>query len=56
MLAHPSRFAIIPEDVKMRVDAYGKGLLTLWAPQQLVLNHPARPCADCITFTEEYDP
>ena len=31
----------MPDQVKEKVAAYGKGLLSPWTPQQLILDHPA---------------
>ena len=42
ILSHASPFAAIPDDVKEKVKAYGKGFLASWTPQQLVLDHPVR--------------
>lgn len=40
ILGHASFMATIPDEVKEKVKAYGKGLLSAWAPQQLILDHP----------------
>ena len=32
--------AMITEENKEKVAAYGKGLLSPWTPQQLILDHP----------------
>ena len=41
ILSHASPFAVIPDEVKEKVKVYGKGLLSSWSPQQLILDHPA---------------
>ena len=44
ILSHASPFAgQIPEEIKEKVKAYGKGILSPWTPQQLILDHPVRP-------------
>ncbi|KAI0371040.1 UDP-Glycosyltransferase/glycogen phosphorylase [Pilatotrama ljubarskyi] len=40
LLSHASPKAVVPEDVKAKVQAYGKGFLSSWSPQQTVLEHP----------------
>nr|VWO96367.1 N/A [Ganoderma boninense] len=40
ILSHGSPLAVIPEDTKAKVEAYGWGLLEAWTPQQLILDHP----------------
>lgn len=32
----------IPTDAKAKIDAYPKGLLSPWTPQQTILEHPVR--------------
>ena len=32
----------VPEEVKEKVIAYGKGMLSPWVPQQLILEHGVR--------------
>lgn len=32
----------IPSDAKAEIDAYTKGLLSPWTPQQTILEHPVR--------------
>ena len=32
--------AVVPDDVINKVNAYGKGLLSKWSPQQTILSHP----------------
>lgn len=39
ILSHTSPFANIPYAVREKVDMYGLGRLTPWAPQQAVLAH-----------------
>lgn len=34
--------AVVPDEVKEKVKAYGKGMLTPWSPQQTILEHPVR--------------
>ncbi|KAI8969573.1 hypothetical protein BD414DRAFT_259276 [Trametes punicea] len=41
MLSCASPFAVIPDEMKEKVKAYGKGLLPQWSPQQMILEHPA---------------
>ncbi|OJT10140.1 UDP-glycosyltransferase 73C1 [Trametes pubescens] len=41
ILSHASPMAVVPDDVKEKVKAYGKGLLSSWSPQQTILEHPA---------------
>ncbi|RPD63794.1 UDP-Glycosyltransferase/glycogen phosphorylase [Lentinus tigrinus ALCF2SS1-6] len=41
ILSHASPFAIITDEVREKVKAYGKGILSAWTPQQLILDHPA---------------
>ncbi|KAI0356302.1 UDP-Glycosyltransferase/glycogen phosphorylase [Trametes cingulata] len=40
LLSHASPKAVIPEEVKAKVKAYGKGYLSPWSPQQTILEHP----------------
>ncbi|EIW63128.1 UDP-Glycosyltransferase/glycogen phosphorylase [Trametes versicolor FP-101664 SS1] len=40
ILSHASPMAIIPEEVREKVKAYGRGLLSPWSPQQTILEHP----------------
>ncbi|KAI0633619.1 UDP-Glycosyltransferase/glycogen phosphorylase [Trametes polyzona] len=41
ILSHASPMAVVPEDIKQKVEAYGKGVLSAWSPQQTILEHPA---------------
>ncbi|KAI0633620.1 UDP-Glycosyltransferase/glycogen phosphorylase [Trametes polyzona] len=41
ILSHASPLAAIPDDIKTKVEAYGKGCLSTWTPQQTILEHPA---------------
>ncbi|KAI1796353.1 UDP-Glycosyltransferase/glycogen phosphorylase [Ganoderma leucocontextum] len=42
ILSHASPFAAkIPDEITEKVKAYGKGVLSPWTPQQLILDHPA---------------
>ncbi|KAM5530920.1 hypothetical protein V8D89_015410 [Ganoderma adspersum] len=42
ILSHASPFAAnVPEEIQQKVKAYGKGVLSPWTPQQLILDHPA---------------
>ncbi|KAH9858609.1 UDP-Glycosyltransferase/glycogen phosphorylase [Lenzites betulinus] len=41
IMSHSSPIAVIPEEVRDKVKAYGKGVLSPWVPQQTILNHPA---------------
>ena len=38
--AQAAGLASIPDEIKDKIKAYGKGLLSTWAPQQLILDHP----------------
>ena len=40
ILSHASPVAVIPDHVRETVKTYGKGLLSPWTPQQLILDHP----------------
>ncbi|KIJ46305.1 glycosyltransferase family 1 protein [Sphaerobolus stellatus SS14] len=39
ILAHASPFAVVPETIRQRVKVFGFGILTTWAPQQMILGH-----------------
>ncbi|KAI0674842.1 UDP-Glycosyltransferase/glycogen phosphorylase [Trametes maxima] len=41
ILSHASPVAVVPDEIKEKVKAYGKGLLSPWSPQQTILEHPA---------------
>lgn len=41
-MAHASPFAHVPAEIHQKVESSGLGLLTPWAPQQLILNSPVR--------------
>ncbi|KAH9851061.1 UDP-Glycosyltransferase/glycogen phosphorylase [Lenzites betulinus] len=41
ILSHASPMAVVPEEVKEKVKAYGRGVLSPWSPQQTILEHPA---------------
>lgn len=41
-MARASPFAEVPIEIDRKVEATGLGLLTSWAPQQLILNSPVR--------------
>ncbi|KAI0695963.1 UDP-Glycosyltransferase/glycogen phosphorylase [Cerioporus squamosus] len=41
IMTHASSWANVPDTVKQKVQAYGRGILSPWAPQQLILSHPA---------------
>ncbi|TBU37221.1 UDP-Glycosyltransferase/glycogen phosphorylase [Dichomitus squalens] len=41
ILSIASPFAKVPEEIKTKVKAYGKGVISSWTPQQLILDHPA---------------
>ncbi|KAI0745133.1 UDP-Glycosyltransferase/glycogen phosphorylase [Earliella scabrosa] len=41
ILSHASPMATIPDDIRAKVKSYGKGILSPWTPQQLILDHPA---------------
>ncbi|KAI0790764.1 UDP-Glycosyltransferase/glycogen phosphorylase [Abortiporus biennis] len=40
ILSHGSPVAMIPDEVKVKVDEYALGKLTSWSPQQAILAHP----------------
>ncbi|KAI0644664.1 UDP-Glycosyltransferase/glycogen phosphorylase [Trametes meyenii] len=40
ILSHGSPFATVPDEIKEKVKKYGKGLLSPWSPQQMILGHP----------------
>ncbi|KAI1794170.1 UDP-Glycosyltransferase/glycogen phosphorylase [Ganoderma leucocontextum] len=39
--ASPMPWAVIPEDMKNKIAAYGDAIVSSWVPQQQVLDHPA---------------
>ncbi|RPD78353.1 UDP-Glycosyltransferase/glycogen phosphorylase [Lentinus tigrinus ALCF2SS1-7] len=41
ILSHASPLAVVPDEIREKVKAYGKGVLSAWTPQQLILDHPA---------------
>ncbi|KAK7682539.1 hypothetical protein QCA50_014339 [Cerrena zonata] len=41
ILSHASPFCVMPDEIIAKVNAYGKGLLSKWSPQQTILSHPA---------------
>ncbi|KAK7681774.1 hypothetical protein QCA50_015121 [Cerrena zonata] len=42
IFSHASPFGhTLPDEVVAKVNAYGKGLLSKWSPQQTILSHPA---------------
>ncbi|GJE92129.1 hypothetical protein PsYK624_082820 [Phanerochaete sordida] len=41
VMAQASPFCSLPEEVEAKVKASGTGLITRWAPQQAILEHPA---------------
>ncbi|KAH9851322.1 UDP-Glycosyltransferase/glycogen phosphorylase [Lenzites betulinus] len=41
IMSHASPQAVVPEEVKEKVKAYGKCVLSKWSPQQMILEHPA---------------
>ncbi|KAH9925921.1 UDP-Glycosyltransferase/glycogen phosphorylase [Epithele typhae] len=41
LMSRASPRCVVPEEVKEKVKAYGKGLISAWIPQQMVLDHPA---------------
>ncbi|KAH9940501.1 UDP-Glycosyltransferase/glycogen phosphorylase [Epithele typhae] len=41
IFSHASPMAQIPDEMRAKVDAYGKGVLSPWSPQQSILHHPA---------------
>ena len=42
-MAQASPLRHFPDDVAKKVEASGTGLITTWAPQQAILEHPVRP-------------
>ena len=38
--ASPMPWAVMPEDMKNKIAAYGDGIVSNWVPQQQVLDHP----------------
>ncbi|OJT12307.1 UDP-glycosyltransferase 73E1 [Trametes pubescens] len=40
ILSHASPIATVPDEIKEKVKAYGKGILSPWSPQQTILEHP----------------
>ncbi|KAI0769592.1 UDP-Glycosyltransferase/glycogen phosphorylase [Trametes elegans] len=41
ILSHAPPMAIVPDEVRLKVKAYGKGILSPWSPQQTILEHRA---------------
>ena len=41
ILSCSSPVAVVPDNIREKVTKYGKGLLSPWTPQQLILDHPA---------------
>ncbi|EIW63123.1 UDP-Glycosyltransferase/glycogen phosphorylase [Trametes versicolor FP-101664 SS1] len=41
IMSHASPLATVPDEVKEKVKAYGKGIMSPWSPQQTILEHPA---------------
>ncbi|GJE92127.1 glycosyltransferase family 1 protein [Phanerochaete sordida] len=41
IMAHASPFCALPDEIAAKVKASGIGLITPWAPQQAILEHPA---------------
>ncbi|KAH9925919.1 UDP-Glycosyltransferase/glycogen phosphorylase [Epithele typhae] len=40
IMSAASPFCVVPEEVKEKVKSYGKGLISTWTPQQMILDHP----------------
>lgn len=40
ILSHASPLASIPDETREKVNTYGRGVLSPWTPQQLILDHP----------------
>lgn len=38
--ASPMPWAVIPQDIKSKIAAYGDAIVSNWVPQQQVLDHP----------------
>ncbi|KAI0823361.1 UDP-Glycosyltransferase/glycogen phosphorylase [Trametes gibbosa] len=41
ILSHASPFAVVPDNIHEKIKTYGKGVVSAWTPQQVILNHPA---------------
>ncbi|KAE9394857.1 hypothetical protein BT96DRAFT_827135, partial [Gymnopus androsaceus JB14] len=41
IFTHPSGYAVIPEEIKAKIANSGCGMEVNWAPQELILSHPA---------------
>ncbi|KAI0738932.1 UDP-Glycosyltransferase/glycogen phosphorylase [Daedaleopsis nitida] len=41
ILSYASPLASVPDHIRDKVKVYGKGVLSPWTPQQLILDHPA---------------
>lgn len=41
-MSHAAEIATVPDDVAEKVKMSGLGLLSAWAPQQMILSHPVR--------------
>ncbi|OJT14532.1 UDP-glycosyltransferase 76E2, partial [Trametes pubescens] len=41
IVSHPSPLAVFSEELKAKVERYGNGFFSSWAPQQALLRHPA---------------
>ncbi|KAI0763431.1 UDP-Glycosyltransferase/glycogen phosphorylase [Trametes elegans] len=40
IMSYASELAVIPDEVREKVERYQLGLLSSWCPQQMILNHP----------------
>ncbi|KAL4244955.1 hypothetical protein ABKN59_002821 [Abortiporus biennis] len=40
IMSHGSPWAVVPDEVKAKVEKYGQGILSPWSPQQAILAHP----------------
>ncbi|KAI0790595.1 UDP-Glycosyltransferase/glycogen phosphorylase [Abortiporus biennis] len=40
IMSHGSPLAVVPDEVKAKVEKYSQGMLTPWSPQQAILAHP----------------
>ncbi|KAH9925915.1 UDP-Glycosyltransferase/glycogen phosphorylase [Epithele typhae] len=40
IMSAASPFCVVPDEVRVKVKSYGKGLISTWTPQQMILDHP----------------
>ncbi|KAH9925916.1 UDP-Glycosyltransferase/glycogen phosphorylase [Epithele typhae] len=41
IMSAASPLAVVPDEVNEKVKTYGKGVISTWTPQQMILDHPA---------------